>query len=166
MGPSISNATTISSIKITRQNVFDSEVEKENWFVYRWANSLHIKTREWVIRDQLLYEIGDKLDTLRILETERNLRSLEFIGGAITRIYFNSDSSEADIELTVSDQWSTIAGPTSKSFLLTYCGLSLTVGKSKPSFVILCAQIKGMPSLGLSVSRFLFSFQTSRPVLT
>ena len=114
MGPSISNATTISSIKITRQNVFDSEVEKENWFVYRWANSLHIKTREWVIRDQLLYEIGDKLDTLRILETERNLRSLEFIGGAITRIYFNSDSSEADIELTVSDQWSTIAGPTSE----------------------------------------------------
>ncbi|MBD3234721.1 MAG: hypothetical protein GF315_13430 [candidate division Zixibacteria bacterium] len=104
----------ISSIEIDRMDVFDSELQKDNWFVYRWGNTLHILTKEWVIRDELLYDVGEELDTLKILETERNLRALEFIGDADTELNYNDDSSKVDVELTTSDQWTTIIGPTSE----------------------------------------------------
>ncbi len=104
----------ISSVDINRMDVFDSELRDDNWFVYRWGNTLHILTKEWVIRDELLYEVGDELDTLKILETERNLRALEFIGEADTELEFGEDSSTVKVELTTSDQWTTIIGPTTE----------------------------------------------------
>ncbi|MBD3169559.1 MAG: hypothetical protein GF307_08755 [candidate division Zixibacteria bacterium] len=112
---SVAESAVIDEVKIIRKDVFDSELKEHNYFFYKWGNALHIRTRDWVIRDQLLYETGDDVDTLKILETERNLRSLDFIGDVETELEYNGDSSEVDVILTTNDQWSTILGLTSEA---------------------------------------------------
>jgi outer membrane protein assembly factor BamA len=107
-------AAVIKSIEIQRRNVFDNELQEYDWFIYRIGNTVHRVTREWVIRDELLYDVGDELDSLKIIETERNLRALEFIGDVRSDLEYNEDSSAVDLRLTTSDQWSTIIGPISE----------------------------------------------------
>ncbi|MCP4633297.1 MAG: hypothetical protein GY855_10255, partial [candidate division Zixibacteria bacterium] len=111
---SSTEASTITSINVNRNDVFDSELKDHDFFIYRWGNAIHFKTRESVIRDELLYKTGDILDTLKIIESERNLRSLEFMGDVTTSLTYNTDSTEIAIDLTTSDQWTTVAGLTSE----------------------------------------------------
>ncbi len=64
----------IDTIIVVRQNVFTEEQERKN-FLFRAANRLRFPTREWVIRQELLFEQGEPLDMRRIEESERNLRA-------------------------------------------------------------------------------------------
>ena len=60
----------IGEIIIEKRNIFDlSDPEEDKW-LYRWANRLHVVTRDKVIASQLLFESGDRfsgrlLDELR-----------------------------------------------------------------------------------------------------
>ena len=63
----------IDTIIVNRSNVFPPDVA-EGSGIFRFMNSIHIVTREHVIRNELLFEVGQPLDSTLIAETERNLR--------------------------------------------------------------------------------------------
>src|SRR5258706_16085721 len=73
----------ISKIIIRGTDVFDFETKPNiNKFPYSWINLLDIQTKEYVLRQELLFKVGDPVDEFRLRETERNLRALSFIRAA------------------------------------------------------------------------------------
>ena len=96
----------IKSITIVRKNVFDDELARKYHFYYRWANRVHVRTKETVIRRELLFHVGDSLDVERIIETERNLRLMGFIGDVTTKPELNGPD-EVDLTVTTTDLWTT-----------------------------------------------------------
>ena len=73
-GSSSSNsALIIRGIEVVRHRIFDTA--QATSAVYRAMNSLHATTRDYVIRQQLLFHVGDRWDPAEVAETARNLRS-------------------------------------------------------------------------------------------
>jgi len=68
-----STPPVIDTIIVNRSNVFPPEVA-EGSGVFRVMNAIHVVTKEYVIRNELLFEAGQPLDSVRLAETERNLR--------------------------------------------------------------------------------------------
>jgi hypothetical protein len=72
----------IADVLVGNTSIFDdrdsSLYERFRW-AYRAANALHIRTREGVIRRELLFKTGDCYDPFLIEETERLLRGYLFI---------------------------------------------------------------------------------------
>jgi len=75
-------APRIGNIEIVSGNVFHEAENDDGLWVYRFANKLHVQTREDIIRQELLFASGDTLDPKILAETERNLRNLIFIRDA------------------------------------------------------------------------------------
>ena len=94
----------IGEIRIDPQNIFDLSDPKENYFLYRIANFLHIVTREGVVRRTLLFKSGDKLSVRLIEESERLLRStLQIYGVRIRAVAYRN--GVVDLEVTTRDRW-------------------------------------------------------------
>ncbi len=100
----IPDGLTISSIRITRYRVFDSNDPRENSGIYRWANEFHSVTREWVVREQLLFQEGDTYYATRVRESERILRDLKFIYDARVRPWRRC-GNQVDVEVITRDIW-------------------------------------------------------------
>jgi len=49
----------IVAIRCERFNIFDTSDRKTSSWPYRWANALHVRTRERLIRSVLLFTEGD-----------------------------------------------------------------------------------------------------------
>src|SRR5262245_41181031 len=64
----------IRAIGIERQDIFSAE--QESHWLFRLANQLHLRTKETVVRRELLFRPGEKYDSALTEETERNLRGL------------------------------------------------------------------------------------------
>ena len=69
----------IGEIHIQRNNVFDSSKPSEDNYLFNTANKLHIKTREKVVEQKLLFQQGDPYSRRVLEETERYLRSMEYL---------------------------------------------------------------------------------------
>ncbi len=96
----------IASIRVVREDVFP-KIDRKPEFLYRWANELHIVTKEQVIKSDLLFEEGDPFDLELVRESERRLRRLPYIGQAeITVAPATGDS--VDVTVTTRDQWTTL----------------------------------------------------------
>ncbi|MBT8479830.1 MAG: hypothetical protein KJO06_12990 [Gemmatimonadetes bacterium] len=97
-------APVVDSIAIVTQNVFTDE-EAENTGIFRFANKLRFKTREWVVERELLLKAGEPFDSSLAEETERNLRSLRLFAEA------RVDTATVDGKLLATvqtrDSWST-----------------------------------------------------------
>ena len=100
----IPDGVFIASIKITRYRVFDSEDSRENSGIYRWANDFHSLTRDWVVREQLLFEEGDYYLRTLVEESERILRDLKFIYDARVRPWRRC-GDQVDLEVITRDIW-------------------------------------------------------------
>ncbi len=96
----------ISDIEIVRRNVFDDRIRKNTPFYFRWGNALHIITKEGIISNELLFEVGDPLDSLRIIESQRNLRLRGFISEVFVAGKPNGSDS-VDLTVTTVDYWTT-----------------------------------------------------------
>jgi outer membrane protein assembly factor BamA len=72
----------ISEIRVDRQDVFDPANPDENNTLGHWGNRLHWTTREKVVRNALLFHVGEKVNQRRIHETERYLRTMVFLKDA------------------------------------------------------------------------------------
>ena len=60
----------IGEIILDKRNIFDlSDPEEDKW-LYRWANRLHIVTRDEVIDKQLLFAPGDSFSSRLLEESE------------------------------------------------------------------------------------------------
>ncbi len=94
--------TTIRSVRIERLQVFDSPTGN---ILESAANSLHWTTTEATVRNELLFQEGDSLNTSLIDETERNLRALPILTGAWIQVASDSTDS-VDVVIRTRDKWS------------------------------------------------------------
>jgi len=76
---------------------------------FRFANDLHIDTRDSVIESQLLFRKGDPVSQRLFEETERNLRDRRYLREPSVRTVHCHDG-EADVEVTVREVWTTNPG--------------------------------------------------------
>ncbi len=94
----------IGEIKIRVLNIFDTEDPKEDKALFRWANRLHIQTRDGVIERALLFKRGEALAVRLIEETERVLRSASYLYDVQIRPVGYHDGV-VDIEVQTRDTW-------------------------------------------------------------
>ena len=97
---------TITEIQIVRVNPFgasitDSSYNRTSW-LGRAGNAIHVNTREYVIRNALMFKEGDAIDGFRLAYSERYLRSMEYIGDARIAAIPVADN-EAKIIVAVQD---------------------------------------------------------------
>lgn len=102
----------IRSITIDAQNVFNPQNPEESGAVGRVGNSIHITTREQVVRWELLFKEGDPYNEELISESERNLRKRSYLSEVIIESHFSDEDKMADIIVHTRDQWSMIVGLT------------------------------------------------------
>jgi len=101
-------AALIREIKFVRQNVFSKD-DNPLGLGDPYLNKLHFITRKQIIKQELLFKVGDRLDQDLINETERNLRKLIFIGSVQIVSEKNSDGS-VDLTVYTRDLWTTVIG--------------------------------------------------------
>ncbi|MGH8686307.1 MAG: hypothetical protein ACREU5_07965 [Burkholderiales bacterium] len=95
----------IGEIRITTDDIFDENDPKENNWLFRLANTLHIKTRPGVIRRALVFHSGERVSVDRIEESERLLRQNSFLYDVRIRPIAVHDGV-VDIEVKTRDTWS------------------------------------------------------------
>ena len=110
LGQQIPPSPQIGTIEIVRHEVFDVPSQGLS-APYRVANGIHVRTRERVIRRELLFASGDELNSELVEQTERNLRALRFVRDArieVTPIDDNDDGQPERVDLRVItwDTWS------------------------------------------------------------
>ncbi len=94
----------IGEVRIDVRNIFDLSDEKENGVLYQAANAIHIQTREWVVRRQLLFKPGERVSVRLIEETQRLMRlSRTFYDVSIAPIGYRD--GVVDIEVRTRDNW-------------------------------------------------------------
>ncbi len=106
----------IRNIRIKSLDPFGTEVEDtlllRRGLLEDIGNTINVKTREKIIRNLLLFKEGDRLDPLKLRESERLLRRQEYIRDA--RIYLpakaNRKADSTDIIVVVQQRWSINAG--------------------------------------------------------
>lgn len=95
----------IGRIIIKAQPVFDASEAARGGF-YRTLNVLHVQTEASLIRSFLLFKEGEPFDPARLAETERNLRSFDFIKSAAV-IASPPHDGVVDVTVTTEDEWTT-----------------------------------------------------------
>lgn len=100
---------SIARVVVNNTSIFDEESpdldDRFRW-AYRVANALHFRTREDVVRRELLFEPGDCLDPFRVAETERLLRGFNFLSRAEVRSNRLADGAH-EVVVDTRDDWST-----------------------------------------------------------
>jgi outer membrane protein assembly factor BamA len=99
---------TIGEIRIRPQNIFDLSDPREDNFLYRIANAIHVVTRPEVVRKTLLFKTGDRVSLRVIEESERLLRStLQVYAVRIQPVAIHDGvvSRTVDLEVVTRDRW-------------------------------------------------------------
>lgn len=97
---------TIRAVVLERNPVFDS-TEARFWG-FRLLNALHAETKPSVIRRELLFAPGERYDTARVHESERNLRAL----GIFRDVSLDTVRTDSGLVVRVrtQDAWTTTVG--------------------------------------------------------
>lgn len=98
----------ILAIVYDRANIFDTSDPSTASWPYRWANALHITTREKFIRSIILFSEGDTWDPAIAAESARILRSLGFLNP----VYIDARPEGDGVIVTVRthDRWTLQVG--------------------------------------------------------
>jgi hypothetical protein len=95
---------TIGRVRVDAANIFDlSDPREDNW-IFRLVNALHIGTRPAVIERVLLFKTGDRVSQRVIDETERLLRANRFLYDVDIRPAAYHDGV-VDIDVVTRDTW-------------------------------------------------------------
>lgn len=94
----------IRNINYQQLNVFDENDPDENNRLYRFLNGVHIKTREGVVKPQLLFKPGDPVSFLNIEESGRILRSRKYLSDAYI-VPQQLCGDQVDILVVTRDAW-------------------------------------------------------------
>lgn len=103
------NDLLIGDIVIDRQDVFNTQLDKENRGLHRLANRLHIDSREHIIATQLLFKTGDAFDQKILDETARKLRANRYLRSASVTPTQVCDGA-VTVLVQTGDNWSLIPG--------------------------------------------------------
>ena len=99
----------IGRVIIQVGDVFNEEDPEENKRVFRWVNRLHIRTRDRVIQEDLLFGEGDLYSRRLLEESERILRTRDYLYEAEIEPVRYRDG-EVDIEVRTRDVWTLTGG--------------------------------------------------------
>lgn len=107
------NGKIIRNIFIETLDPFGYSVTNENKVPKRkidnFGNKVHLKTKDVVIKNMLLFKKYDSLDSKLLIESERLIRSQRFIREvAITPIAIENCKDSIDIKIRVLDSWTLI----------------------------------------------------------
>jgi hypothetical protein len=94
----------VGEIRIRPLEIFDTSIPEENTALFRLANRLHIRTRETVIADQLLFEPGQPYDGRLLQESARLLRGTRYLHEARIDPVALRDGV-VDVEVVTNDVW-------------------------------------------------------------
>lgn len=94
----------VGAISISSNNIFDLDEPEEDRAIYRLANRLHTVTRPEVIRQQLLFDVGEPYSKQAIEESERILRGNRYIQ-EVSVHPVPRENGVVDINVTTSDVW-------------------------------------------------------------
>lgn len=94
---------TIHNVKIIVNDVFE---EKELNSFFETANWLKTNTRQYIVRQELLFKEGDAFDTFLIKESERNLRAQRYLRNIKLDVVPQGDM--VDVIVSVQDTWTLI----------------------------------------------------------
>lgn len=95
----------IGEIRIKTLDIFDLNDPREDNWLFRAANWLHVQSRPNIIRRQLLFASGERLSVRAIEETERILRGNQYLYEAEIRPVAWRDGV-VDLEVRTRDTWS------------------------------------------------------------
>jgi hypothetical protein len=96
---------TIRRVEVRSLDIFDPIPPGRFAAVYRTANRLHVRTRESTVRAQLLFGHGQIWTADHILESQRLLRTLEYLEPDTIRSRLVGDS--VDMLVVTHDTWTT-----------------------------------------------------------
>ncbi|MFT6578753.1 MAG: outer membrane protein assembly factor BamA [Zhongshania sp.] len=99
--PTTDQAVTINSINIDVKPIFDESNPKENNWLFRLANRLHIPTRKKVIRDDLLFATNDPLNQHLLNSSERTLNTRRYLNESTVNAEVRPCSNKADVTVAV-----------------------------------------------------------------
>jgi hypothetical protein len=107
------DSLVVGEVRLESEDVFTwEEVARSsgaNRSLRRAMNALHIQTREWVVRRELLFAPGDRFDAGRLQETERNLRRLGVLAQVAVAPIDTTDDGRVNVRVAYRDSW-TLAG--------------------------------------------------------
>lgn len=97
---------TIAAIELQRNDIFDLNKKHVVWFHY-FANDYHVITSDQTIRDDLLFQTGQRLEPALLNETERLLRSRRYLRHAEVSVshYCPADNTVL-VKVSSWDNWS------------------------------------------------------------
>lgn len=84
----------VSKIVVVSNPIFD-ESDPDAFFIHRWANYLHINTKEYVVRDKLTFSENDTVTQKDLDESQRLLRAEPYIRDA--KVYFSEKDPQSDV---------------------------------------------------------------------
>lgn len=99
----------ISNIFIDNHSIFDTsdpDLDPRFGLAYRAANALHFRTRQDVIRRELLFETGDCYDRYLAEESERLLRRMNFLS-SVDIFPVEQEDGSVHVVVDTQDEWST-----------------------------------------------------------
>jgi hypothetical protein len=104
-------------------SINDTVSKAKNW-AERTGNKIHLRTKEFTVRNLLLFGKHETLDSLKVKESERLLRSQRYIRQVVIKPEMAPGSADSvDVYVRVLDAWSLIpngsASTSSTSFQLT-----------------------------------------------
>ena len=99
----------IDSIEVSCRNIYDLQDDRYQSFLFRTANRLHVVTRERIVRQELLFEVGDRFQQALIDETARNLRLRFPLNDARIKVE-KLATGQVLVRVMTVDQWSLIGG--------------------------------------------------------
>lgn len=94
----------IDNIFIHQKDVFDT-TQSDWFFAAKLANSIHSLTKEYIIRDELLFGLDEEINADLIDETERNLRATGLFSSVKIKLV-PTKYDNADVYVYTQDQWS------------------------------------------------------------
>ncbi|TRX61722.1 hypothetical protein FNH22_02795 [Fulvivirga sp. M361] len=119
---------TIDKVSIKKLDIFGTSINdttrsSDNWWL-KSANKLHTYTRGKVIRNNIFFKSGDKVDPDLIIDSERILRSLPFVRDSRIYLVPGESKDKVDAIVIVKDVWSLsfdggASGPDEWDFALT-----------------------------------------------
>ncbi|WP_142784954.1 hypothetical protein [Changchengzhania lutea] len=89
-------------------SIYDTLKGPKNW-LGKAGNSIHIKSKQFAIRNLLLFKENKRFDTLLVNESKRLMRSQNFIRSVAIRANKTAKTSDSiDVTVRVLDSWSII----------------------------------------------------------
>jgi hypothetical protein len=99
-----SSGAVIGNITINNLNIFDLNDPRDDTRLFRLADRLHARTRQQIVRRELLFASGDKYSRRVLDESERLLRTASYFYDASIRPIAYHDG-RVDVLVTTRDVW-------------------------------------------------------------